>query len=158
VSKPQVIDDQENERVFERVAAVDVAKAAGMVCTRVPHPSRPGTRQSAVCPRTRNAKGNGNAYLRGYLGQAAIGAAATATFPGERYRRIARRRGKARAQVAVAHSILIIIWHLLADPEARYADLGPGHYERKIDKNRKARTHIRQLEALGYTVTITSAA
>jgi hypothetical protein len=57
VSKPQVIDDQENERVFERVAAVDVAKAAGMVCTRVPHPSRPGTRQSAVweVPATMNA-------------------------------------------------------------------------------------------------------
>jgi transposase len=48
VSKPQVIDDQEHERVFERVAAVDVAKASGMVCTRVPHPSRPGARRSTV--------------------------------------------------------------------------------------------------------------
>jgi transposase len=48
VSKPQVIDDQEHERVFEKVAAVDVAKASGMVCTRVPHPSRPGARRSTV--------------------------------------------------------------------------------------------------------------
>jgi transposase len=109
-------------------------------------------------PRTRNGKGQGNTYLRGYLGQAAIGAASTNTFLGERYRRIARRRGKAKAQVAVARSILVIIWHLLADPTARYADLGPGYYETKIDKNRKARGHIRQLEALGYTVTITQAA
>jgi transposase len=109
-------------------------------------------------PRTRSAKGNGNTYLRGHLGQAAIGASATATFPGERYRRIARRRGAARAQVAVARSLLVIIWHLLADPEARYADLGPGHYQARTDKNRKARSHIRQLEALGYTVTITPAA
>jgi transposase len=43
--------------------------------------------------------------LRGYLGQAAIGASATATFLGERYHRIARRRGKAKAQVAVARSV-----------------------------------------------------
>lgn len=48
MSEPQLIDDQEYERVFERVAAVDVAKASGMVCTRGPHPSRPGARQAAV--------------------------------------------------------------------------------------------------------------
>jgi hypothetical protein len=48
VGRPQVIDDQEHERVFEKVAAVDVAKDSGMVCTRLPHPSRPGTRQSTV--------------------------------------------------------------------------------------------------------------
>jgi hypothetical protein len=46
--KPQVIDDEEHERVYERVAAVDVAKDTGMVCTRVPHRSRPGARQSTV--------------------------------------------------------------------------------------------------------------
>ncbi len=57
MSKPQVIDDEEHERAFERVAAVDVAKAAGMVCTRLPHPSRPGARQAAVweVPATMNA-------------------------------------------------------------------------------------------------------
>jgi transposase len=109
-------------------------------------------------PRTRHGKTHGSTYLRGYLGQAAIGAAGTATFLGERFARIARRRGKAKAQVAIARSILVIIWHLLADPHARYADLGPGYHERHIDKGRKARNHIRQLEALGYTVTITQAA
>ena len=46
--RPQVIDDEEHERVYERVAAVDVAKDSGMVCTRTPHPSRPGARQSTV--------------------------------------------------------------------------------------------------------------
>ena len=46
--KPQVIDDEEHERVYERVAAVDVAKDSGMVCTRTPHRSRPGARQSTV--------------------------------------------------------------------------------------------------------------
>src|SRR5207344_1861014 len=48
VSRPQVIDDQEHERVHDRVAAIDVAKDSGMVCTRTPHPSRPGTRRSTV--------------------------------------------------------------------------------------------------------------
>jgi transposase len=66
----------------------------------------PSARQSG--PRTRaGKKGQGDTWLRGSLGQAAVGAARTATFLGERYARIARRRGKARAQVA--RSILVII-------------------------------------------------
>jgi transposase len=108
-------------------------------------------------PRRRNGRGHGNTHLRGYLCQAVMGAAGTATFLGQRYARIARRRGAARAQVAVARSILIIIWHLLADPAARYHDLGPAHYHTKTDHNRKTRGHIRQLQALGYTVTLTPA-
>ena len=84
----------------------------------------PAANQSG--PRTsRGRKKHGNAYLRAALGQAALGAGRTSTFLGERYGRIARRRGKAKAQVAVARSILIIIWHLLSDPAARYTDLGP---------------------------------
>jgi len=46
--EPQEIQDEDHEQVVERVAAVDVAKASGMVCTRVPHPSRPGKRVSRV--------------------------------------------------------------------------------------------------------------
>ena len=48
MSRPQVIDDEEHERVHDRVAAVDMAKDAGVVCTRTPHPSRPGARRSTV--------------------------------------------------------------------------------------------------------------
>jgi transposase len=48
VSRPQVIDDEEHERVHDRVAAVDVAKDSGVVCSRTPHPSRPGVRQARV--------------------------------------------------------------------------------------------------------------
>ena len=48
MSRPQVIDDEQHERVHERVAAVDVAKDSGMVCARTPHPSRPGARRSTV--------------------------------------------------------------------------------------------------------------
>src|SRR5881394_3135088 len=48
VMEPQEIEDKEHEQVLERVAAVDVAKASGMVCTRVPHQSRPGRRRTRV--------------------------------------------------------------------------------------------------------------
>src|SRR5262245_61655937 len=48
VLEPQEIEDEEHEQVLERVAAVDVAKASGMVCTRVPHPDRPGRRRTRV--------------------------------------------------------------------------------------------------------------
>jgi hypothetical protein len=78
----------------------------------------------------------------------------TNTFLGERYRRLARRRGAKRAIVAVGRSILVIVWHLLADPTVCYQDLGPGFYDTRIDAERRKRNHIRQLEALGYTVTL----
>ena len=91
-------------------------------------------------------------------GEAAAAAGTTNTFLGERYRRIARRRGTKKAMVAVGRSILIIIWHLLADPPARFHDLGPGFYDTRIDTDRQKRNHIRQLEALGYTVILQPAA
>jgi len=117
----------------------------------------PSARQSG--PRTRpGKKGQGDTWLRSALGQAALGAARTQTFLGERYWRIARRRGKAKAQVAVARSILVIIWHLLADPTSRFTDLGPGYYQARLDADRKLKNHIRQIQALGYEVAITRAA
>ena len=117
----------------------------------------PVARQSG--PRSRKPKkGQGDSYLRGLCTQAANGAARTDTFLGERLRRIAKRRGGGRARCAVGRSILIIIWHLLKDPEARYADLGPGHYASRTDKDRKIRGHVRQLQALGVDVTITERA
>ena len=57
----------------------------------------------------------------------------------------------------MARSILVIIWHLLADPAARFTDLGPGYYQARTDTDRRLRNHIRQIQALGFTVTITSA-
>jgi transposase len=117
----------------------------------------PRTIQSGA--KTHSGKtGKGNPYLKGMLGEAAAAAARTDTFLGERYRRIARRRGKLKALVAVARTILVIIWHLLSDRSARYADLGASYYTSRIDKDRKARNHIRQLEALGFNVTLAPAA
>ena len=52
----------------------------------------------------------------------------------------------------------MIIWHLLPDPEAHYADLGRGFYDSRISNSRKMRNHAGQLEALGYKVTLEPAA
>lgn len=107
----------------------------------------PVARQSG--PRTRKPKkGQGDAYLRGYCTQAANGTAGTDTFLGDRLRRLSRRLDGNRARCAVARSILVIIWHLLANPEARYADLGPDWHQRKTDTDRRTRSLLNQLRAL----------
>jgi transposase len=117
----------------------------------------PRTIQSGA-KRRAGTTGKGNPYLKGVLGEVAAAAAKTDTFLGERYRRLVRRIGKLKALVAVARSILVIVWHLLADPTARFHDLGADYHSRRIDKDRKTRSHVRQLQALGYTVTLTPAA
>jgi transposase len=118
----------------------------------------PGINSSAGKTKGNGSTGHGNRYLARILGEAAAGAARTDTFLGERYRRIARRRGRKRALVAVGRSILVIVWHLLADPDSRYVDLGSDHFTKHVNPDTKKRNHIRQLEALGYTVTLTPAA
>jgi transposase len=87
-----------------------------------------------------------------------VSAARTNTFLGARYRRLARRIGKQKAQVAVARSILVIVWHLLADPTSRYCDLGPDFFDTRIRPERRKQNHIHHLEALGYKVTLEPAA
>ena len=148
-----------------RDAAQAVIAEAGLDMSRFPTPGRlvswaklsPQTIQSGTKNRSGHT-GKGNPYLRGVLGAAAAAAARTDTFLGERYRRLVKRRGKLKALVAVARSILVIVWHLLTDHAARFRDLGPAWYATRIDKDRKTRSHIRQLEALGYTVTLAPAA
>jgi len=117
----------------------------------------PQTVQSGATNRS-GKTGKGNPYLKGVLGEAAAAAGRTDTFLGERYRRLARRRGKLKAMVAIARSILVIVWHLLTDRSTRYHDLGASYHASRIDQNRKMRSHVRQLEALGYTVTLATAA
>jgi transposase len=118
----------------------------------------PGVKESAGKRKGSGSTGHGNPYLARVLGEAAVAASKTDTFLGERYRRIARRRGKRRAIVAVGRSILVIVWHLLSDPTARFQDLGASFYDTRINADRAKRNHIRQLEALGYRVTLQPAA
>ena len=147
------------------LAAQAVIAEVGLDMTRFPTAAHlvswaklsPQTIQSG--PKTRAGKtGKGNRYLKGVLGEAAAAAAKTDTFLGERYRRLVKRRGKLKALVAVARSILVIVWHLLADPAARFHDLGSDYHTTRINKDRKALNHVRQLQALGFTVTLSAAA
>jgi len=100
--------------------------------------------------------GQGNPWLKGALGEAAMAAARTDTFLGARYKRLVKRRGHGKALVAVARSMLVIVWHLLDDPQARFHDLGADYHQRLTDKATRTRGLIRQLEALGHDVTIST--
>ncbi|WP_233196881.1 IS110 family transposase [Verrucosispora sp. ts21] len=147
-------------------AAAAIIAEIGVDMTRFPTPAHlagwakfaPGVKESAGRRKGTGSTGHGNRYLARVLGQIAVSAARTSTFLGERYRRIARRRGAKRAIVAVGRSVLTIIWHLLSDPAAGFRDLGADFYLSRTDTERRKRNHIHQLEALGYRVTLDLAA
>ena len=149
-----------------RTAAHVIIAEIGLDMTRFPTAAHltswarfaPGVNESAGRKKGSGSTGHGNPYLARVLGEAAIGASKTNTFLGQRYRRIARRRGQKKAMVAVGRSILVIIWHLLSDDSARFHDLGPEFYDTRRGPERIKRNHIRQLEALGYKVTLEPAA
>lgn len=97
--------------------------------------------------------GHGNPWLKGVLGEVAAAAARTDTFLGARYRRLVKHMPHKKALVAVARSILVIVWHFLADPGATYQDLGPDWHQRHINPARKTHDLVRELERLGHQVT-----
>jgi hypothetical protein len=114
----------------------------------------PGVKKSAGKKKGRGGTGHDNSYLARVLGNCATAADKTDTFLGERYRRIARRRGKKKALVAVGRSLLVMIWHVSSDPDTKFCDLGADFYDTRIDPERRKRSHLRQLEALGFKVTL----
>ncbi len=95
--------------------------------------------------------------MAGYIGEISVPGDGVLAL-GERYRRIARRRGNKRAVVAIGRSTLIIIWHLLYDDNAHFIDLGSGFYDSGVNVNRKMRNHVRELQSLGFKVTLEPAA
>ena len=151
-----------------RVIIAEIIAEVGLDMSRFPTSSHltswakfaPGVKiaESAGRKKGRGSTGHGNRYLASALGEAAVGSARTDTFLGERYRRLARRRGSKKAMVAVGRSILVIVWQLLSDPDAHFQDLGPDFYANRLGADRTKRNHIRQLEALGYKVTLEPAA
>jgi transposase len=148
-----------------RTGAQEIIAEIGTDMTRFPTAGHlvswakyaPRARQSAGKAKP-GTTGKGNPWIAGTLGEAGIGAARTKTFLGSRYHRLARRRGKQRALVAVGNSILTIAWHLLSDPDARFTDLGP-HWHDRIAPLRRKRQLIAELERLsGKKVTLQEAA
>jgi transposase len=145
-----------------RVVAETVIAETGADTTAFPTPQQlcawagvaPGTHESAGKRRNVAAR-KGQRHLRRALLQSAKSLAlSNNSFLAARYRRIARRRGSNKAAVAVAHSILIILWHLMADPTARYQDLGIDYYENRRDPEREARRLVAKLHKLGYHATL----
>jgi transposase len=114
----------------------------------------PQVKQSAGKRKGSNATGRGNPYLSAALGEASISAGRTQSFLGARYRRLTKRMPKKKALVATGNSVLTIVHALLADPAARYLDLGADYYEQRMHTRRQARNHVKSLERLGYKVTI----
>jgi transposase len=148
-----------------RTAAQMIVAEIGMDMSVFPTPGHlaswakltPRTIQSGA-KNTHGPTGKGNRWLKAPLAEAAVAASRTKTFLVARYRRIAKHAPKKKAVVAVARNILEIAWVLINDPDARYQDLGPDWHERHVNRTRKTRQHVRELEHLGYTVTLAPAA
>jgi transposase len=95
----------------------------------------------------------GNRYLGAITGETAVAAGRTQTREGARHRRLARRRGTAKACAATGNTQLKAS-QLLADPGMRYQDLGPDYYERQRDVRRQVARHVGKLGSLGFEVTL----
>jgi len=111
----------------------------------------PGNHESAgkrKSGKTRKA----SKWLKAALTEAAWAASHTKSYLGAQYHRIARHRGKKRAAVAVAHSLLVIAYHILKDGTT-FQDLGPDYFDRR-DTRQLQRRLIGRLEALGLRVTV----
>jgi len=112
----------------------------------------PGNKQSGG-KRLSGKTTKGNSYVRAVLGEVAWTISRSpGTYLHAQYQRIARRRGKNRAIVAVAHSVLVIAYHILKDKRP-YSDLGADYFD-TLDTARIERHHVHRLEQLGYTVTL----
>ncbi|HLB12588.1 MAG TPA: transposase, partial [Dehalococcoidia bacterium] len=115
----------------------------------------PGNNESAG-KRKGGATGHGNPWLRSALVEAAQAASHTkGTYLAAQYHRLAGRRGGKRAIMAVAHTILVTIYHMLSRGTT-YSDLG-GNYFDERDRQATLRRAVRRIEALGYTVTLEAA-
>lgn len=115
---------------------------------------------AGVCPGHHESAGkhksgrrrHGNQWLNGALGTTAMAASRTrvTTYLGARYHRLVPRLGKKKALVAVEHSLLAAVWHILTDNVAHH-DLG-GDYFTRLDPERAMRRLTRQANALGHTI------
>jgi transposase len=119
-------------------------------------------RWAGICPGNKQSGGKrlsakttgGNGWLKATLADIAwANARRQEGYLGAQFRRLARRRGPDQALVAVAHSVLVIIYHVLRTRQP-YHDLGTDDFE-KLDTQRLEQLHVRRLNALGYQVTLT---
>lgn len=153
--------------VGKRTAEVMIAEM-GVDMTRFPTPGQLAS-WAGLCPSNNESGGKrragkarkGNASLRTAMCEAAWAATRTkGTYLSAQFRHLRRRfgkRGENKALFAVAHSMVVIAWHLLVN-EVDYADLGPDFFERRTDAQRRERYLVRELERLGHKVSLEPAA
>jgi len=119
---------------------------------------------AGVCPGNKQSGGkrlsskttHGNPWLRSILAEVAWAISHTTdNYLAAQFHRLARRLGQQKAVVAISHSVLVILYHMLRDHRP-YHDLGPDYFA-QLDRQRLERHHVRRLEQLGYTVTLTPA-
>lgn len=141
-----------------REAAEEILAEIGSEMERFPNAAHisswaglcPGNNESAGKRKTGKTR-KGNPHLRASLVRAARSAARTkGSYLSSLYNRLAGRRGGNRAAVAVAHALLVIIYHMLKKGTA-YEDLGPNHFD-QINKEAAVRRSVKHLETLGYKV------
>jgi transposase len=97
---------------------------------------------------------HGNRYIGAVTGETSVAAGKTQTREGARYRRLSRKRGKAKANVALGNTQMRVLHVLLSNPGMRYHDLGPDYYDHDRNTARQVSHHVGKLGALGYEVTL----
>lgn len=150
--------------VARRVANVIMAETGGDM-SRFPTPEHLAS-WAGLCPGNNESAGKrssgktrpGNVWLTDALTQAAWAAARTKdNYLAARFWRLSGRIGNKKATIAVAHQILVIVWHLLTTA-SEYEDIGADHYKRHTDPQRRIDYLLRQLQELGQEVTVKPAA